>query len=97
MKFEFMQENPHVCATIIEDKGYLMNECAHEFRSVIIRGKMYFVEALEEKRYGMDILLKHLEDNPDKIRQESLSNDAVYRNLGILRLDVADIQGKWGR
>lgn len=74
-----------------------MNECAHEFRSVIIWGKMDFVETLEEKKYGMDILLKHLEDNPDKIRQESLSNDAVYRNLGILRLDVADIQGKWGR
>lgn len=97
LKFEFVQENPHVCATIIEDRGYIMNECAHEFRSVIIRGKMDFVETLEEKKYGMDILLKHLEDNPDKIRQESLSNDAVYRNLGILRLDVADIQGKWGR
>lgn len=45
----------------------------------------------------MDILLKHLEDNPDKIRRESLSNDMVYRNLGILRLDVIEIQGKWGR
>ncbi|TVL99865.1 MAG: flavin-nucleotide-binding protein [Candidatus Brocadia sp. WS118] len=97
LKSEFMQENPNVCATIIEDKGYIMNECAHEFRSVIIRGNIYFVETLEEKKQGMDILLKHLEDNPDKIRQESLSNDVVYRNLEILRLDVTDMQGKWGR
>ncbi|BBO18317.1 flavin-nucleotide-binding protein [Candidatus Brocadia pituitae] len=97
LKSEFMQENPSVCATIIEDKGYIMNECAHEFRSVIVRGDIYFVETLEEKKQGMDILLKHLEDNPDKIRQESLTNDVVYRNLEILRLDVTDMQGKWGR
>lgn len=97
LKCEFIKDNPQVCATIIEDKGYIMNECAHEFRSVIIWGKMSFVETLEEKKYGMDILLEHLEDNPDKIKQESLSNDIVYRNLGILRLDVIEIHGKWGR
>lgn len=97
MKADFILGNPQVCATIIEDRGYIMNECAHEFRSVIIRGNMFFVESIEEKKYGMDILLKHLEDNPDKIRRESLSNDMVYRNLGILRLDVIEIQGKWGR
>lgn len=60
-------------------------------------GKHVFRRSIEEKKYGMDILLKHLEDNPDKIRRESLSNDMVYRNLGILRLDVIEIQGKWGR
>lgn len=97
LKYEFIQENPSVCATIIEDRGYIMNECAHEFRSVIIWGKMYFVETLEEKKHGMDILLKHLEGNPDKITQESLSNDKYYKNLGILRLDIAEINGKWGR
>ncbi len=97
LKSEFIKENPSVCATIIEDRGYIMNECAHEFRSVIIRGKIYLVETIEEKKYGMDILLEHLEDNPGKIMQESLSNDLVYRNLAILRLDVTEIQGKWGR
>jgi nitroimidazol reductase NimA-like FMN-containing flavoprotein (pyridoxamine 5'-phosphate oxidase superfamily) len=97
LKCEFIKDNPRVCATIIEDKGYIMNDCAHEFRSVIVWGKMSFVETLEEKKYGMDILLEHLEDNPDKIKQESLSNDIVYRNLGILRLDVIEMHGKWGR
>ena len=97
LKYEFIKENPSVCATIIEDRGYIMNECAHEFRSVIIWGKMHVVESLEEKKHGMDILLKQLEDNPDKITQESLSNDKYYKNLGILRLDIVEINGKWGR
>lgn len=97
LKCEIIKENPRVCATIIEDKGYIMNECAHAFWSVILWGRMFFVETLEEKKHGMDILLKHLEENPDKIKQESLSNDKIYKNLGIFRLDVMEIQGKWGR
>ncbi len=55
------------------------------------------METLEEKKHGMDILLKHLEDNPDKITQERLSNDKYYKNLGILRLDVVEMNDKWGR
>lgn len=97
LKYEIIKENHPVCATIIEDKGYIVNDCAHAFRSVIIWGKMYFVETLEEKKHGMDILLKHLEENPDKIKQESLANDKIYKNLGIFRLDIMEIHGKWGR
>jgi len=52
---------------------------------------------VSKQKHGMNILLKHLEDNPDKITQESLSNDKYYKNLGILRLDIAEINGKWGR
>jgi nitroimidazol reductase NimA-like FMN-containing flavoprotein (pyridoxamine 5'-phosphate oxidase superfamily) len=97
LKYEFLRYNPAVCATIIEDRGYIMNECAHAFRSVIIWGKMCLVETIEEKKHAMDVLLKHLEDNPEKIKQESLSEDRIYKHLGILRLDALEINGKWGR
>ncbi|MEK6621281.1 MAG: pyridoxamine 5'-phosphate oxidase family protein, partial [Planctomycetota bacterium] len=39
LKGEFLRSNPNVCATIIEDRGYIMDECAHEFRSVVIWGR----------------------------------------------------------
>lgn len=97
LKTEFIIHNPNVCATIIEDRGYVMGDCAHEFRSVIIWGRLYFVETLEEKKHAMDILLKHLEENPDKIKQESLQSDKIYKNLGMLRFDVLEMDGKWGR
>lgn len=97
LKYEFIEHNPDVCATVIEDRGYIMNECAHEFRSVIIWGKMCLVNTLEEKKHGMDILLKHLEENPDRIKQESLFDDRIYKSLEILRLDVTGMDGKWGR
>lgn len=97
LKYEFIEHNPDVCATVIEDRGYIMNECAHEFRSVIIWGKMCLVNTLEEKKHGMDTLLKHLEENPDRIKQESLFDDRIYKSLEILRLDVTGMDGKWGR
>lgn len=97
LKGEFIRSNPNVCATIIEDRGYIMDECAHEFRSVVVWGKRCFVETQKEKKHAMDVLLRHLEDDPDKIKRESLSNEAVYQNLAMLRLDVTDINGKWGR
>ncbi len=97
LKYEFIEHNPDVCATVIEDRGYIMNECAHEFRSVIIWGKMCLVSTIEEKKHGMDILLKHLEENPDRIKQESLFDDRIYNGLEILRLDVTGMDGKWGR
>ncbi len=97
LKYEFIEHNPDVCATVIEDRGYIMNECAHEFRSVIIWGKMCLVNTLEEKKHGMDILLKHLEENPGRIKQESLFDDRIYKSLEILRLEVTGMDGKWGR
>ena len=48
LKYEIIKENPQVCATIIEDKGYIMNECAHAFCSVgkdVFRGNVRGKEA----------------------------------------------------
>lgn len=43
LKYEFLRENSSVCATIIDDKGYMINECAHAYRSLVVWGKMCLV------------------------------------------------------
>ena len=97
LKIDFIKYNPNVCATVIEDRGYIMNECAHAYRSVVFWGKMSIVEDIVEKKHAMEILLNHLEDNPSIIEERSLKNDKVYSELGILRLDIMEITGKKGR
>jgi nitroimidazol reductase NimA-like FMN-containing flavoprotein (pyridoxamine 5'-phosphate oxidase superfamily) len=96
LKIDFIKQNPNVCGTIIEDKGYKMGKCDHAFRSVVFWGTLYVVEEMEGKKYGMDILLHHLEKEPTKMREKLLVDDAIYerRNLAILRLDIHDITGK---
>ena len=94
LKLDFIKENPFVCATVIEDLGYVKDECEQFYRSLVFWGKMSIVEDLEEKKYGIEILLKHLEDNPDKVRQKTLKDDKAYEDVGILRLDITEITGK---
>lgn len=96
LKIDFVNSNANVCATIIDDRGYIMGECNHKYRSIVINGKISFVENLEEKKYGMEVILDHLEDNPSVIKERSLKNEEMYNSIAILRLDIKDIIGKKG-
>jgi nitroimidazol reductase NimA-like FMN-containing flavoprotein (pyridoxamine 5'-phosphate oxidase superfamily) len=96
LKLDFINHNPAVCATVIEDRGYKIGDCSQAYRSVVFWGKMHIIDDLDEKKHGISILLNHLEDNPGEIKEKSLKSDDVYKDVGILRLDIAEIIGKQG-
>lgn len=97
LKIDFLKYNPCVCATIIDDLGYIQNECGHEYRSVVLYGKMSFIDGLEEKIHGLDVILNHLEENPSVIKERVIKSAEMYNNIAVLRLDITDISGKKGR
>lgn len=94
LKIEFIRENPLVCATVVEDRGYKMGECSHAYRSVVFWGKMSAVDDITEKKRGFDVLLHHLEENPGEVKERLLKDETRYRDVAILRLDIFDITGK---
>jgi nitroimidazol reductase NimA-like FMN-containing flavoprotein (pyridoxamine 5'-phosphate oxidase superfamily) len=96
LKLDFIKANPRVCATVIEDRGYKMEECDQAFRSVVFWGTMHLVQDVQEKKRAIDVLLDHLEEQPDQIRQKSLKSDGAFQEVGILRLDVSEMTGKQG-
>jgi len=96
LKLDFINHNPNVCATVIEDKGYKMGECDQAYRSVVFWGKMHIVEDPQEKKHGIDVLLNHLEYDPDKVRERSLKSEEEYEKVEILRLDIMEMTGKQG-
>lgn len=93
-KIDFIKINPEICATIIEDYGYQKDQCEHAYSSLILRGDISIVKDLNEKKYGLEILLNHLEDNPAPIMKRNIKNDESYDKVTILRLKIADIVGK---
>jgi hypothetical protein len=97
LKLDFIKRNPSVCATVIEDRGYKMNECDHAYRSVILWGEIQVVKDIHEKKHALDVMTNHLEDEPESIKQRSLKSDDVYHQLGILRLDIEEMTGKQGQ
>ncbi len=97
LKLEFLTANPAVCGTVIIDRGYADGECGHPFETVVLRGLVSRVETLEEKRHGVVTIVRHLEDDPEAIRQKALKTDDVYKTVSVLRLDIAEASGKKGR
>ncbi|MFX1478945.1 MAG: pyridoxamine 5'-phosphate oxidase family protein [Promethearchaeota archaeon] len=92
-KIDFINSNSYVCGTVIEDNGY-MEGCGQAYRSVIFRGKMTIIDDLNEKKHGFDVLLNHLEENPDYYRKKFFKNEDAYIKPTILRLDIEDLTGK---
>jgi len=97
LKMDFVSQNPTVCGTAIEDRGYVQGECAHAFRSVVFWGELRRVEDLEEKKHAMQVMLEHLEHDPDRVRRNQLKTDEAYERVAILRLDMHEISGKQGQ
>ena len=96
MKLDFIREHPAVCATLIEDHGYVPEQCSHNYKTLIIRGRMELVTELEEKRKGMDVMLGHLEKEPTSIQKLKLKSEAMYEHFSILKLSITQITGKAG-
>jgi len=94
LKVEILRENSNVCGTVVDDLGYIMNDCSHKYRSIVFWGKMATVEDLEEKKYGFNIILNHLEDNPGKVKKRFLKNEQAYDNICIIRLNIIEMTGK---
>ena len=55
---------------------------------------MEIVETLEEKKKGLEILINHLEKDPNPTKNKFLKKEDTYENMGMLRLDITDISGK---
>ena len=98
LKMDIIKQNSNVCATVIEDLGYKPGECDHGYRSVVFWGKMSVIDDLEEKKYGLNILLNHLEEQPDEVKKKLLKEDSRYEKMqmAILRLDIEEMTGKEG-
>ena len=77
-KIDFLKANARASAMVLEDRGYRKGECDHAYRSVVLHGEIHVVEDLDEKKHAMEVLLHHLEEDPDPIRERNLKSDEAY-------------------
>ena len=94
LKLEFLKENQKICATIIEDLGYVRGACSHKYRSIVFWGDLTIVENLDEKKHAFDTMLNHLEDNPSKLKKRFFKSEESYNNTCLLKLEISLITGK---
>lgn len=97
LKTDFVTENPVVCATVVEDHGYIQTKCEHAYRSAIIRGKVEILSDDPDKRKAIDLMIEHLEDNPGIMKESTRNKPAQFKEVQIWRLTIEEITGKEGK
>ncbi|MBN2334200.1 pyridoxamine 5'-phosphate oxidase family protein [Candidatus Bathyarchaeota archaeon] len=75
-KLDIMRECPDVWGQVIMDHGYAENECTHHYVTVMFKGRIEFIEDIEEKRQALRTLLYQLEPNPEA-REKRLGTDGL--------------------
>jgi nitroimidazol reductase NimA-like FMN-containing flavoprotein (pyridoxamine 5'-phosphate oxidase superfamily) len=95
-KIKILQANPRVCATVVEDRGYVDGECDHAYRSLVLEGKACVVTDLSEKRRALELLARKHERQPEAILARFAGNDEAVRKVAIVRISVESTSGKQG-
>ncbi len=92
-KVEILKANPRVWGQALEDNGYQQGSCDHLFRTTQFYGRVTFVEDPEEKKHALCIMIKHLEEKPEKIINEQITPHSTRRII-VGRIDIDQMSGK---
>lgn len=97
LKLDFIRNNSRVCATIIEDGGYIADECGHWYKTIVFWGNIEIVSDLDEKIKGMKVLLNQLETDTEVKSKKLDASSSRYDTMEVLKLEITEIHGKSGR
>jgi nitroimidazol reductase NimA-like FMN-containing flavoprotein (pyridoxamine 5'-phosphate oxidase superfamily) len=92
-KIEILSANNLVWGQAIIDRGYVDGHCDHLFSSVQFRGKVSFIEDEAEKRHALEIVIRQLASEPDKVMSTKVTAASVAE-VHIGRIDVDFLSGK---
>jgi nitroimidazol reductase NimA-like FMN-containing flavoprotein (pyridoxamine 5'-phosphate oxidase superfamily) len=92
-KLDFLRDNPRVWGQIIEDNGYIKDECSHAFRSVEFEGIVDFLESFAEKKHALDVMIDHIEPNPESLKKRMV-NEKRVAGVTIGRIKISDLTAK---
>ena len=99
LKLDFIHDNPFVCGTIIEDKGYKDGACDHAYKSVIFRGKIEMIKEIQDKCDALRVMIEHLERDPKSVSERIFSGkmNRINTQTTLLKLKIESITGKHGQ
>lgn len=93
-KIAMIERNNNVCITFSAGHKLVYQHekvaCSYSMRSdsVICRGKVTFLEDIEEKRHALDIIMRHYTD------KEFSYSDPAVRNVKVWKVKVEKMTGK---
>jgi len=83
-----LKANNLVWGQALSDQGYVQGACDHLFATTQFRGRVIFVEDIEEKAHGLRVMIKSLDSNPEEIIEKQLRSQSIQKvNIGRIDID----------
>ena len=92
-KVEILKANPRVWGQALIDDGYQQGSCDHLYRTTQFRGRVTFVDDQKEKENALRLMIRHLDDHPEKIIESQITPHSTRRIL-VGRIDIDYMSGK---
>lgn len=92
-KLDYLKANPVVWGQAMQDHGYHKGECSHLYASVMFKGKVEFIEDLEEKRHAFKAMILQLEPDPESILDETLKSTGIPTTI-VGKIKIEYMSGK---
>lgn len=92
-KIDYIKENNKVWGQALLDKGYVQGACDHLYATTQFKGKVIFVDNFEEKKHALKVMIRALDDEPERIFKKQLSKKSISR-VQIGRIDIEYMSGK---
>ncbi|MFX1251998.1 MAG: pyridoxamine 5'-phosphate oxidase family protein [Promethearchaeota archaeon] len=92
-KIGYLAANNIVWGQALIDKGYVQGACDHLYATTQFKGRVTFIEDIEEKKHALMVMIHALDSNPEKIIAEQLKEKSVI-NVNIGRIDIEHMSGK---
>lgn len=95
-KIDYLTANPLIWGEVREDLGYVQGDCSHRYRTVQFKGRAELISETKKKRAALNIMIEHLEDDPEKGKREFIEKDKLERSL-IIKIKIEGLSGKESR
>jgi nitroimidazol reductase NimA-like FMN-containing flavoprotein (pyridoxamine 5'-phosphate oxidase superfamily) len=92
-KVDILRTNPRVWGQAMVDNGYQQGSCDHLYRTAQFRGRITFVEDQAEKEHSLAVMIRHLDEEPEKVIAEQITPHSTRRIL-VGRIDIDYMSGK---
>ena len=91
-KLDVLRKSPNVWGQAMHDHGYHKGECSHLYVSVMFKGKVHFIEDLEEKKHAFRVMIDQLEPNMEDRDRFAESKGIPTTVVGYI--EVQEMTGK---
>ena len=91
-KLSVLRKNPNVWGQVLQDEGYHKGECSHLYASVMFKGRVVFIEDVDEKKHAFRVMADHQESNLEA-RERFATSESIPGTV-VAYIDIDDWSGK---